>query len=604
MSNLTIEVWPITDPGGSDQENEDAILLYQPPDPQTSRFSGSLYIVVDGMGGGARGRQAAEYVAYQAMTYYYESQEPDLGLRLRQVLSQVNADLYTYTQSRPELVKMGATVVAAVLRGEQAHVASVGDGRAYLIRDNSISQITRDHTLVQQLLDENAITADEAQNHPRRDVVLRMLGSERSVNIDLFDLRLRPDDSLLLCSDGLTRYLHDDEIARIVSTMSPRNAATTLIQKVLDRGGKDNVSVMTMLARDGAPPLEPNVPHVWDGAPGLLDEQSTMRVARTPSPDEGPVNRGDTVQNVNVAQMLETRATAPPPSDGWTDSRAPEPSRPAVVWEDAGASDTAFADETTPMRRSEMPAPTRQQDVQPAPTYERPVQPAPQYSTQQSAPPSPQAAAAPPPGYAVDPVTGLSPVPASPQAPDGPQGWSSQQAGQYGAPRGYSSPPQQSRGISLGLFAFVGVLAVMLTILMVFVLINPFGWQLPFGGDSAADQPAEATSAVVEEDTGNVEGGAPTTDPAAPTTDPNAAAPTTDPGAGGTDPQVTAPPAQPTPTTGPVVAPTPPNMIRVDAGTFTRGVTDEEADQAVLSCIADTDDDTLCFREFFIDAQP
>jgi serine/threonine protein phosphatase PrpC len=148
-SNLTVEVWPITDQGQVPEQNEDYVLVYQPSDPQQARYSGSLYIVADGLGGGMRGQLASRFAARQVMYAYYNSDEPDLGLRLRQAIGEANLNLFEYARRQPELVKLSTTLVAAAIRGEALHVASIGDSRAYLVRDGKLQQITRDHTLVQ-----------------------------------------------------------------------------------------------------------------------------------------------------------------------------------------------------------------------------------------------------------------------------------------------------------------------------------------------------------------------------------------------------------------------------------------------------------------------
>ncbi len=556
-SNLTAEVWPVTDKGQV-EENEDFVLLYRPTDPEVLHYSGSLYIVADGLGGGQRGKMAARYAAQRVMQVYYESLDPDLGLRLRLAVEAANADLYDYAQAQPQLVKMGATLVAAAIRGEQLHVAAVGDSRAYLIREGEIERVTRDHTLVQQLLDEEAITPEEAVEHPRRDVVLRMLGADETINVDIFDLRLRPDDTLLLCSDGLTRHLRDEEIVQVVSTASPRSAAEKLVQKALDRGGKDNVSVIAGLLRDGAPPLETDIPYTWDETRPTFEEQPTLVRARIERPEAAPPTavlptpQEDATldETVRVERAEEAQPVERPPTVVHE--------RPTVASFDT----------------QEMPTPPPQPHrTEPAPVYQQPVQPAPPYGTQ------PQ-----PPGYVIDPVTGLPPVPGGQAAPDRPaQVGYYQQPGGY-APRVYQPPgqpnlrPRRRGGISLGTFALVALLAVVLTAIMVVVLVNPFGWQLPF--TAAATTPTAEQTAEV--------GGATT---AAPPADQTALPPS---------------PELPSPTPIPTTAVAPPGMVLVESGAFMRGVGETELNDAILSCIDEsrTEGDPECIPGYFTDAQP
>ncbi len=556
-SRLTTEVWPVTHPGQA-PENEDTVLVYQPPDPQRVRLDGSLYIVADGMGGAQRGKVASYYAAARVMHAYYNSQEPDLGLRLREAVEIANAELYAYAQRRPELVKLGTTIVAAVIRGEQMHVASVGDSRAYVIREGEIHQITRDHTLVQQLIDEGAITPEEARNHPRRSVVLRLLGAAETVEVDVIDFRLRPDDAVVLCSDGLTTQLDSSEIAGIVWTSSPRAAAETLVQKAYDRGSKDNISVVTALLRDGAPAIQVETPHTWDGSLPSFEQMPAL-VTRPAAPEAPP-----------------PAPVGPPPAvedQGWaTAGDETVPTRPAIEdqgWAAAGAETLHAA--PTPPPPGVVSAPGFEGSVQPAPSYGAPAgtpppQPAP--APPQYGPAQPRGYQ-PPPGYEFDPVTGLPPTPVA--GPTGPQMPPARRpVAQPTRPTQLAERPR--RGVPLGLFLMVALLTVLLVIAMVFILVNPFGWQLPQVAGLLGGEEPTAT---------------PTTAPPSPT------------------PEV----VEPTPTTPSTPEPTPlpqapPGMVLVDQGSFRRGAEQDEIDQAVLRCIQLAEDNTLCYPEYFSDATP
>ncbi len=638
-SKLTLDVWPITSAGQA-ESNEDSVMVYI-PDPGTARIQGTLYVVADGQGGAPRGKLASEYAARRVMHAYYTSDEPDLGLRLREAIEAANTDLYEYVKQRPELVKLGTTLTAAIVRGEQVHIASVGDSRAYLVRDGEMVQLTRDHTLVQQLVDEQAITPDEARSHPRRDVVLRQLGAEEDIRVDVFDMRLRPDDTLLLCSDGLNHTLNDEEIAGIVSTSVPRKAAETLVQKAVDRGTKGNVSVITALARDGAPPLTTPIPYQWDGQPPSFESQPSMAL-RSEEPEGDttgqlpPTPRG--TDPLAATQVRPSPVDEPPVGDepGAGTLRTQPIPRPPAGWQDApqAADESGWAD-ATQVNPPTPPPPSRQPTdqgtptsvppapVQPAPNYESTVQPAPPYGAQSPAgqPPQPplqqppqggyyaqqppqggygtppeghpypqeqgypqQPPAVPgqvpqygpavprgyqpPPGYEYDPVTGLPPTPI--QGPASPGGY--QQQPPYSRDR--MAPVQgQRRGIPVGLFAVVAVFSVLLTVAMVLFLINPFDWDLPQFGGNGGEQAAEETPAVAD---------APTEAPVEQPTD------------------------APTPTTAPTEAPVvaPAGMVLVEDGAFVRGVPGDEADAATLDCIDEAEDNTICYPEYFQDAQP
>jgi PPM family protein phosphatase len=130
-----------------------------------------------------------------------------------------------------------------VIAGSRAYIGNVGDSRAYLWRDGAVQQITRDQSLVAKLVEEGAITAEEAATHPRRHVILYSLGSVRDPQIDLYELALEPGDQLLLCSDGLTGHVEDDELAVILGEQDPDEATAALVRLANERGGQDNISV-------------------------------------------------------------------------------------------------------------------------------------------------------------------------------------------------------------------------------------------------------------------------------------------------------------------------------------------------------------------------
>jgi protein phosphatase len=141
---------------------------------------------------------------------------------------------------------MGTTLVACmVIDDAVALCANVGDSRGYLLRNGSLHQITRDHSLVARMVEQNRLTAEEARHHPHSNILLRTVGTERNVDIDIFRVDLEPDDRLLLCSDGLWGEVEDQEIESVlIQQTDPRAAARELIRAAHLGGGKDNISVV------------------------------------------------------------------------------------------------------------------------------------------------------------------------------------------------------------------------------------------------------------------------------------------------------------------------------------------------------------------------
>ena len=159
-------------------------------------------------------------------------------------MEEANRRVYEKSREDENLAGMGTTVVVAVIEGRYLYVANVGDSRLYLIRDD-IRQITKDHSLVEEMVRSGKLKKEEARNHPNKNVITRAVGVEREVNIDFFDLRVRKGDKILLCSDGLSNMLEDSEICAIVKSGGDvEERARKLITAANQNGGKDNISVV------------------------------------------------------------------------------------------------------------------------------------------------------------------------------------------------------------------------------------------------------------------------------------------------------------------------------------------------------------------------
>jgi len=233
-----------TDTGRVRGHNEDFVSYWEPPNREAEKDNGWLYIVADGVGGADAGEVASELTTKHTINHYLEhADEENWGVRLLNAMQAANSELRQYVLDRNDNSRMATTMVAAVLQENHAYIANVGDSRGYLWRNGRIQQITKDQSLVAKLVEEGAITEEEASFHPRRNVILYSLGSERSPKIDLFEQTLETGDILFLCSDGLTRHVTDAEIALTLNEEDPEQAATSLIHKANERGGEDNISV-------------------------------------------------------------------------------------------------------------------------------------------------------------------------------------------------------------------------------------------------------------------------------------------------------------------------------------------------------------------------
>lgn len=224
--------------------NEDFIAFWEPKTHEEETKNGWLYLVADGVGGADAGEVASQYASEQTILHYLESTEQmDWGQRILDAMQAANTDLRQLVLDHHNGSRMATTMVTAVIHKDQLFIGNVGDSRGYHWRNGRLQQITKDQSLVAKLLEEGAITEEEARNHPRKNVILYSLGSENKPPIDLFALTWEPGDILFLCSDGLTKHVEDDEISAIISQDSPQNASKTLVNLANERGGEDNISV-------------------------------------------------------------------------------------------------------------------------------------------------------------------------------------------------------------------------------------------------------------------------------------------------------------------------------------------------------------------------
>ena len=222
-----------TDVGRGRPENEDNFLV----DPEHG-----LYAVADGMGG-PRAGEVASAVALETLKEAYLG-----GRRLDEAVAAANAAVFSKGADDASLRGMGTTLTAIALQGESTAVLGhVGDSRAYLMRAGSVTQVTDDHSLVEQLVREGRLTPEQAQNHPQRAIITRALGVDSEVQVDTYRVELEAGDRLLICSDGLTNMLSDDTIAQTLRRhLDPQQAADTLVDMANQAGGDDNITVVVL----------------------------------------------------------------------------------------------------------------------------------------------------------------------------------------------------------------------------------------------------------------------------------------------------------------------------------------------------------------------
>ncbi len=242
---MNVTVFGATDTGLVRKLNEDNFLISGFEENKPSGFC----ILADGMGGHNAGEvasgMATEIIANELLASDITDDESSIVSQLTASLDYANNAVYEKSLSVPDNSGMGTTTVVAYISNDVAYVANIGDSRAYLIESENITQITVDHSIVQKLLDSGSITPQEARNHPEKNIITKALGTEPYESCDIYELSLRQGDKLLLCSDGLSDMLEDNEIKEIINEFkSAEDAVNELIVRANAHGGKDNITAV------------------------------------------------------------------------------------------------------------------------------------------------------------------------------------------------------------------------------------------------------------------------------------------------------------------------------------------------------------------------
>lgn len=239
-----MEIYSKTDIGLKRSSNQDAYI--------TGKLDKDVYfaIVCDGMGGAAAGniasRVAVEKISdYIIRSYRIGQDSYETEKILKNAITSVNMQIYDMAIRQEELSGMGTTVVAVIVMGNTAVLAHVGDSRVYKINKEMI-QLTKDHSVVQTLLETGEITEEDAKTHPKKNVITRALGVEENVIVDSMQLEIEQDDILLMCTDGLTSYSDENDILKLIEKSERESAVDKLIELAKNGGGGDNITIVLL----------------------------------------------------------------------------------------------------------------------------------------------------------------------------------------------------------------------------------------------------------------------------------------------------------------------------------------------------------------------
>ncbi len=238
-----------TDQGKLRDHNEDNGGVYLKEDVV-------LAIIADGMGGHLAGEEASRLAVKcleQAWSHYEPgADELEDEKWLEEVVREANLSIFEHANSHPECKGMGTTLVAALCRPNRLTIANVGDSRGYLFNGEELRQITEDHSLVNELVKAGQLSEEDAAYHPRKNVLLRALGTDQETKIDVFQIEWSESDGLLLCSDGLSNLVNKQEMIKILESAKPLSEkAEDLIGHANEAGGNDNISVTLVLNNGG-----------------------------------------------------------------------------------------------------------------------------------------------------------------------------------------------------------------------------------------------------------------------------------------------------------------------------------------------------------------
>jgi len=243
-----IEAASLTDVGRQRSNNEDSYLYWEPSSDEDFRRKGRLAVVADGMGGYEGGQEASRLAVETVRSIYDNAFGADPQATLIEAFASAHQNIQRFATEHPQFYGMGTTCTAVSIVGRQLCFAHVGDSRLYLIRGETITRLTRDHSYVGRLIESGIVRSEDAESHPQRHILTAALGSGREVtpHVPEHPVPLEQGDSLLLCTDGLWGLVGDPELSQIVRSNAPAEACQKLVNMALERGGPDNITLLVL----------------------------------------------------------------------------------------------------------------------------------------------------------------------------------------------------------------------------------------------------------------------------------------------------------------------------------------------------------------------
>lgn len=244
-----MQTFYLTDTGKVREHNEDNVIILSNDNNEY------ILAVADGMGGHKAGEVASAIAINHLTEEFYRLEtigDKETAIDwLRNIVTEMNNKIFDYTKENPDSKGMGTTFVCAIKTNDYLLYGNIGDSSGFVIKNNKMHKVTKDHTLVNLLVSTGELTEEEAKYHPRKNVLMRALGANNPIDIDIFDVDSKIS-GIFLCSDGLTNMLTMEQIEKVLnSELTPQEAVERLIRKANSRGGKDNISIAYLMKESG-----------------------------------------------------------------------------------------------------------------------------------------------------------------------------------------------------------------------------------------------------------------------------------------------------------------------------------------------------------------
>ena len=236
-----MKTYSITDVGMVRKVNQDYVFCYENPVGNLP----NLFVVADGMGGHQAGDYASRCCVENIATSVKNGKAKSPISVMEEAINEANLSVFRQAESNPDLYGMGTTLVATTIVGKEMYIANIGDSRAYIIHKDQIKQITEEHSWVQEMIRNGQLESKEARSHKNKNVITRAIGTSAMVQADYFELTVTEGDILLMCTDGLTNMLEDEDILDIIQEKDTVEAmGKELIRAANANGGKDNIGIV------------------------------------------------------------------------------------------------------------------------------------------------------------------------------------------------------------------------------------------------------------------------------------------------------------------------------------------------------------------------